>query len=161
MRRAIAAALIASTLLGGLSIARASEKASSEGESEAGGRNMDAPYLAVPVVRDGRLLNYLFVSVRFNIAPGVDLWRTREKAAFLRDALVRASHATALADANDPNALDRGRAIALYSGVARQVLGERTVQSVSIISSYSSRGGPPSEPPPAARAPASSHGGGH
>mgnify|MGYP000998082687 CR=1 FL=1 len=34
----------------------------------------------------------------------VDLWRTREKAHFLRDALVRASHANDLSDPNNINA---------------------------------------------------------
>jgi len=161
MKRAIAAALIATTLLTGLSLSRAAEASEKAGESETdGGRTMDAPYIAVPVIRDGLLRNYLFVSVRFNIAPGNDLWRTREKAHFLRDALVRASHANALADPNDPDALNQGRAIALYANVARQVLGAQAIQSVSILSSYSSRGRPgreaPQAPPPERQS-----GGGH
>src|SRR6185436_12785034 len=71
MKRAIAAALIASTLLAGLSNARATEHgkaAEPAGHGENGGgdvsRTMDAPFLAVPVIRDGQLVNYLFVSIR-------------------------------------------------------------------------------------------------
>jgi hypothetical protein len=162
MKRAIAAALIASTLLTGLSISRAAEAAEKSGESQNdAGRTMDAPYIAVPVIRDGLLRNYLFVSVRFNIAPGNDLWRTREKAHFLRDALVRASHTNALADPNNPDALNQGRAIALYANVARQVLGAQAIQSVSIISTYSSRGGSVREPPQAPPPERPSSGGGH
>ena len=142
MKRAIIAAMLASTLMAGLAAANppAAKTAGSNNEAEGSGRSMDAPYLAVPVVREGRLVNYLFVSVRFEIAPGVDLWRTRERAHFLRDALVRACHANQLATAADNNVLDEARAIALFRQTAAQVLGANTVGRVSIVSSYSSLG---------------------
>jgi hypothetical protein len=142
MKRAIAMALLASTLLAGLANAQPSSHASAPHEEPDSGsaRAIDSPYLAVPVVRAGQLRNYLFVSVRIDIAQGVDLWRTREKAHFLRDALVRASHQNALADPNDDNALNEARAIQVYRAAAIQVLGERAVGPVSIIATYSSRG---------------------
>jgi hypothetical protein len=141
--RAIAAAMLASTLLAGLANASGpSEKAK---EEEAGGeqlssRSMDAPYLAVPVVREGQLVNYLFVSIRIEIAAGVDLWQTRERAHYLRDALVRASHGTDLADPEDNNALNEARALEVYRAAAVQALGERAVSGVSIVATYSSQG---------------------
>jgi hypothetical protein len=147
--RAVAAAMIASTLLAGLAISNAADaapKAKAKAESEEGedsqlsSRSMDAPYLAVPVVRDGVLANYLFVSIRIEIANGVDLWRTREQAHLLRDALVRASHAHDLSDPNDPSALNQLRAIEVYRAAAVATLGERAVGSVSIVSTYSSQG---------------------
>jgi hypothetical protein len=143
--RAIAAAMIASTLLAGLANASGGgEKAKAKGETEEGAstsaRSMDAPYLAVPVVRNGQLVNYLFVSIRIEIAAGVDLWRTRERAHFLRDALVRASHANDLVDPNDSNTLNEARAIEVYRAAAIQALGERAVGPVSIVATYSSQG---------------------
>lgn len=147
MKRAIAMALIASTLLAGLATSGAlasgsPAKAKSEGgEDAASARSMDAPYLAVPVVRDGQLTNYLFVSLRVEIANGVDLWATREKAHFLRDALVRASHANDLADPHDTNALNEARAVEVYRAAAIQALGARAVGGVAVVSSQSSRGG--------------------
>jgi hypothetical protein len=147
MKRAIAMAMIASTLLAGLAAAQPSggghgapAKAKAQDVDPSAARSMDAAYLAVPVVRDGQLVNYLFVSVRFEIAQGVDLWRTREKAQFLRDALIRACHRTSLARADDDNVLDQPRAIQVFRTTAVEVLGERAVGRVSIISSYSSRG---------------------
>jgi len=144
--RAIAAAMIASTLLAGLANASGSP-AKEKGKSEEGaeveeqsGRSMDAPYLAVPVVRDGVLVNYLFVSIRIQIAQGVDLWQTREKAHFLRDALVRASHANDLSDPQNNNALNEARAIQVYRAAAIQALGERAVAGVTIVQTYSSQG---------------------
>ena len=145
--RAIAAAMIASTLLAGLANAAGpSAKGKAKGEAEAGegaqtsSRSMDAPYLAVPVVRNGQLVNYLFVSIRIEIAQGVDLWRTRERAHFLRDALVRASHGNDLTDPNDSNALNEARAIEVYRAAAIQALGENAVGPVTVIATYSSQG---------------------
>jgi hypothetical protein len=142
--RAIAAALIASTMLAGLAVAAKAEegadtKTGTEG-AQLSSRSMDAPYLAVPVVRDGQLVNYLFVSVRIEISNSVDLWRTRERAHFLRDALVRASHAQDLSNPDDPNALNEARAIEVYRAAAVQALGERAVAGVGIVASYSSQG---------------------
>ena len=141
MKRAMIAAMIASTLMAGLAAANPPAKAPSSGTSNSG-RTMEAPYLAVPVTREGRLVNYLFVSVRFEIAPSVDLWRTRERAQFLRDALVRAAHANQLASAEDNNVLDEARALGVFRAAATQVLGAQAVGGVSIISSYSSLGAP-------------------
>ena len=150
MKRAIIMAMLASTLLAGLanSTALASgpaakAKGGDAGEGESGGataRSMDAPYLAVPVVRDGVLANYLFVSARVEIANGVDLWRTREKAHFLRDALVRASHSADLASEDDTNTLNEARALEVYRAAAVATLGAEAVANVSIVASYSSRG---------------------
>jgi hypothetical protein len=146
--RAVAAAMIASTLLAGLAVSNASgsapkaktaEKAEGEGE-QLSSRSMDAPYLAVPVVRNGLLANYLFVSIRVEIASGVDLWRTREQAHILRDALVRASHAHDLSDPNDPNAVNQARAIEVYRAAAVTALGEQAVGAVTIVATYSSQG---------------------
>ena len=145
MKRAIAMAMIASTLLAGLAAAQPSShgKAKDKGGAASAtesGRSMDAPYLAVPVLRDGQLVNYLFVSIRIEVPQGVDLWQTREKAHFLRDALVRAGHANQLADANDPNRLNETLAAQVFRAAAVQALGERSVGRVTIISTHSSRG---------------------
>lgn len=150
MIRAVAAAMIASTLLAGLAVAQpsgggghgpATKGKTKEGEGPAASsRSMDAPYLAVPVLRDGQLVNYLFVSIRIEISPQVDLWRTRERAHFLRDALVRASHSTDLSSPNDSNVLNEARALEVYRAAAIHALGERAVAGISIVASYSSQG---------------------
>jgi hypothetical protein len=141
--RAIAAAMLASTLLAGLANAAGPSpqaKAKEDGGDQLSSRSMDAPYLAVPVVRDGQLVNYLFVSVRVQISTGVDLWRTRERAHFLRDALVRASHTADLAEPGDNNSLNEARAIEVYRAAAVEALGERAVAGISIVATYSSQG---------------------
>ena len=136
IRRAFAAALIASTLLAGHGAAHAQPAANAEADSA---RTMDAAYIAVPVVREGRLVNYLFVSVRIDIAPNVDLWRTRERAHFLRDALLRAAHRTPLADAAHADQLHRPAALAAFRAAAQQALGAGAVRGVTIVAVNSSR----------------------
>jgi len=146
--RAIAAAMIASTLLAGLANASGggghADAAKEKGKEDEGAtttaRSMDAPYLAVPVVREGHLVNYLFVSLRIEITPQVDLWRTRERAHFLRDALVRASHSNDLADPHDNNALNEALALQVYRTAAIQALGDRAVGAIQIVATYSSQG---------------------
>lgn len=135
MKRVIAAAMIASTMLAGL---KASAQPAAPTAAEAS-RSMDAAYIAVPVVRDGVLVNYLFVTMRIDIAPQVDLWRTRERAHFLRDSLVRAAHRTSLADARRDDALNTPLAIQVFSAAAREALGANAVRNLTIQSAYSSR----------------------
>lgn len=149
MKRAMIMALMASTLLAGLANSGAlasgppakAKEGGEQGETATSTRSMDAPYLAVPVIRDGQLANYLFVSIRIEITDRVDLWATREKAHFLRDALVRVSHSADLANREDVNVLDEARAIAAYRAAAIETLGERAVGPITIVASYSSRGG--------------------
>ncbi|MBL8552400.1 MAG: hypothetical protein JNJ73_20590 [Hyphomonadaceae bacterium] len=129
MRRAVAAAILATTLISGQGVARAQPAA----EAADTARTMDMTFIAVPVVRHGRLINYLFVSMRVEVANGVDLWRTRERAHFLRDALVRAAHQNDLADAARDDQLDRPRAMAVFRAAAAEALGARAVGGLNIL----------------------------
>lgn len=97
--------------------------------------------LVTPVVRDGRLVNYLFINCRIQMAPGVDVWRAREKGHFLRDALIRAVHRRSLASPDRVDQLDQAAAQALITSVARQVLGAQSVASVQIVGVSSLRQG--------------------
>lgn len=111
---------------------------SAEGESA---RAMDVLNLIVPVVREGRLVNYLFVNARIQLAPGIDVFRTREKGHFLRDALLKAVHRRSVAAADRDDQIDSAAAQALILGVARQTLGPNVVRSVEILSVSTLRSG--------------------
>lgn len=113
-------------------------KASEEGESA---RAMDVLNLVTPVVRDGRLVNYLFINARIQLSPSVDLWSTREKGHFLRDALLKAVHRRSVAAATRDDQIDPVAAQALITTVARQTLGANAVRSVEILSVSSLRQG--------------------
>lgn len=111
-------------------------------EEKAGaGQFIAVQNLVTPVVRDGRLVNYLFINCRIQMAPGVDVWRAREKGHFLRDALIRAVHRRSLASPDRVDQLDQAAAQALITSVARQVLGAQSVASVQIVGVSSLRQG--------------------
>ncbi len=139
MFRALALALLL-TLAAPAPAALAEAKKAEEGESA---RAMDVLNLVVPVVREGRLVNYLFLNARIQLGPGVDLWGTREKGHFLRDALIKAVHKRSLAAADRDDAIDTAATQALISAVARQTLGANAVRSVEILSVSSLRQGRP------------------
>lgn len=106
-------------------------------------QSIDVQNLVVPVVRDGRLVNYLFLNARIEIAAGVDVWRQREKGHFLRDALIRAVHKRSLATADRFDQMDQAAARSLVDSVARQVLGPNVVASVQIVSVTTLKHQPP------------------
>ena len=111
-------------------------------EEKAGAeQSIDVQNLVTPVVRDGRLVNYLFINCRIQMAPGGDVWRAREKGHFLRDALIRAVHRRSLASPDRVDQLDQAAAQALITSVARQVLGAQSVASVQIVGVSSLRQG--------------------
>src|SRR3569623_1276651 len=83
--------------------------AASEGKAKAAAPTVLMSPVALPVIVDGRLANYIYVTLRLNLGPKVDPATMREKEPFFRDALVRAAHRTALWRAGDPNVLDEAK----------------------------------------------------
>ena len=62
--------------------------------------------VALPVIVDGKLANYIYVTLRLNLSPKADSAKLREKEPFFRDALLRAAYRTPLHKPDDPNSLD-------------------------------------------------------
>jgi hypothetical protein len=62
--------------------------------------------VALPVIVDGKLANYIYITLRLNLAPKADSGKLREKEPFFRDALLRAAYRSPLHKADDPNSLD-------------------------------------------------------
>lgn len=60
--------------------------------------------VALPVVSDGHLVNYIYVNLRLTLSPKADADKLREKEPYFRDALVRAAHRTRLAPAKTTTA---------------------------------------------------------
>lgn len=104
-------------------------------------RAVDVLNLVVPVVREGRLVNYVFINARIQLAPGTDVWRARDKGHFLRDALLKAVHRQSIADSVRDDAVNPAATQSLIAAVARQVLGANAVRSVEILSVSSLRQG--------------------
>lgn len=138
MVRALVLALLLAVAAPAPAVWAAAEKKSEEGESA---RAMDVLNLVVPVVREGRLVNYVFVNARIQLANGVDPYRTREKGHFLRDALIKAVHRRSIAAADRDDNIDPAATQAVFTATARQILGANAVRSVEILSVSSLRPG--------------------
>lgn len=127
-RRLLLAITVLSLAAGAAPVAGAAE----EGGRKEVGQYVDLLPVGMPVVVDGQLLNYVFVSVRLNLAPGADTARWRAKEPFFRDALVRAGHATPFVVPNDLEKIDAAKLTAAMMRDAVAITGPGVVRSVVV-----------------------------
>ena len=104
-------------------------------ESKSAGQYIDVSPVALPVIVKGRLINYVFVTVRLNLAGGADPVALRIKEPYLRDALVRVAYRTPF---TDPKSYTRLNEAAIKAAMAREavrIIGPRAVTTVEITNS--------------------------
>ncbi len=96
---------------------------------------VDIQLVSMPVTVDGRLSNYLYVSVRLIVADGLDAWKVREQSHWVRDAIVRGAHSgPSVGMAQDINKLDEAVVIALVRDVVDETLGPEAITDIRITS---------------------------
>ena len=101
-----------------------------------GPRTIEMSQVAMPVTREGRLLTYLFVTIRVDVAEGVDIWVTRERNHFLRDAVVRAAYRQPMANPDRLGELIEPTATNTFRAAVVEALGTRAVRAVTIPRVY-------------------------
>ena len=121
---ALAPALLAATA------AQASEPA----KKDAGGQYVDLSPIALPVVVGGKLINYVFVSLRLNLSPTADSVKLRAKEPWYRDAMVRAGHRTPFTNPKNYLVLDEARLKATLLREAGAISGARNFTSAAVLS---------------------------
>jgi hypothetical protein len=114
--------------------AQASGGGGGEGGKESGGQYVDLSPVALPIVLNGRLINYVFVQVRINLTPSADAPKIREKEPWFRDALVRAGHRTPFTKATDYTVVDEARMKAALMREAGAIVPARNLLSVALVS---------------------------
>lgn len=100
--------------------------------SSAAGQHVDLQALAIPVVRDGRLVNYVFVQIRLSLSGKADPTALRAKAPYFRDALVKAAHRRSFADPKDPTRVDEAALQAAAFQEATRIAGPGLVASAKV-----------------------------
>jgi len=131
-RRLLAAlplAVLASAALAGAPLAGAAEA----DPKPAAGQYVDLSPVALPIVINGRLINYVFVYVRVNLTPSADAIHLRDKEPFFRDALVRMGHRTPFSVPTDYTRLDEARLKAAFFPAAAAIAGPGMVASIEIM----------------------------
>jgi hypothetical protein len=98
------------------------------------GQYVDLSPVALPIVVDGRLVNYVFAYVRINLTLRANSVKLREKEPFFRDALVRAAHRTPFTKAGDYSVVDEARLSAVMMREAAAITGPGMVKSVVVTS---------------------------
>jgi len=128
LRRALIAALV--TLCA--TQAHAFEK-KDEGKGDVG-QYVDLQTVGLPIVSQGRLVNYVFVYIRINLTSGANAARLREKEPFFRDALVRVGHRTPFTNPADLSAVDTAKLTAALTREATAIAGPGQIRSVVVTS---------------------------
>ena len=98
------------------------------------GQYVDLSPVGLPIVANGRLLNYVFVYVRINLTSGANVSKLREKEPFFRDALVRAGHRTPFVLPSDYNKINVPALTATLHREAAAITGPGQVRSVVVTS---------------------------
>jgi len=106
--------------------------------ASAAGQYVDIQPVGLPIVVDGRLVNYVFVHVRLNLTAGANTTKWREKEPFFRDALVRAGHRTPFTRPDDYQKIDTARLTEALMREALAIAGQGVVRS-AVVTSEASR----------------------
>jgi len=138
-RRLLPSLPLVSLLLLAVAAPAAASAKKPDTKSEQVGQFVDLQPVALPIVVDGRIVNYVFVGVRLNLTANADTswWRAREP--HFRDALVRAGHQTPFTLAADHSKIDAPRLTASLMQAASAITGPNVIRSVAITSQASSR----------------------
>lgn len=104
------------------------------GDAPSGGQSLSMPGVGLPIITEGRLRNYVFVSLRLHLGGSATPETMRAKEAFLRDALVRAGHRTPFVVADDWTRIDAAALSASLMRSATTIAGRGSVTRVEVVS---------------------------
>jgi hypothetical protein len=111
------------------------------------GQYVDLQPVALPIIVNGQLMNYVFVYLRVNLTG--DVSRLRSKEPFFRDALVREAYRTPFVIPGDWQRVDERKLNAIMLRDARSIVGAEAVSSVIVTSQAPQRRVAPPRPIPA------------
>lgn len=97
-------------------------------------RAVDMRMVPMPVIRQGRLQHYMFVSMRLMVEEGYDTWQVREQSHRLRDAVVRAAHRPQAPVTDATGALDRDGVIAMVRAATAAVVEADRIEDIIFTS---------------------------
>lgn len=137
MIRTLCSALLAAAFLAAAPPPPAEAAGAPAKKEESGESTFDMPGVVAPVSRGGKLVNYIFLNIRLEFAPNAPSTKLRERAHFMRDALILALHKTDISQPGNPGRIDEARASALILRTLEAQEGKGLIKSVSFISADS------------------------
>jgi hypothetical protein len=95
--------------------------------------------VALPIIVGGRLLNYVFVSIRLELMSKADGAAVRAKEQFFRDDLVRVGHRTPFVRMDDYTQVDEAKVRAELMRFASSVVGPGVLKNAVITKQVSQK----------------------
>jgi hypothetical protein len=142
-----------SLLLGGFVLAAhpalaSDKKKAKEGEGEPKADPViKLQAMALPIIADGRVMNYVFVELSLTLAPHTEATAFAGKEPLLRDKIVRLAHRTPFTRPDSYVALDEPRLKAAVLREAVALAGAGKIASVTVIKQTpKNRVAPPAKP---------------
>ena len=89
--------------------------------------------VALPIVVEGRLVNYVFVTIRLSVSRNADAPKMRAMEPFFRDALVRAAYRSPFVRSDNYTILDDSRLKASLLRDANTIAGAGMVTGAQIV----------------------------
>ena len=102
-------------------------------------QTMSLEAVALPIIVDGQLINYVFCSITLVLAPNADGSKVRAKEQYFRDDLVRTGHRTPFTLPNTYAKVDEAKVRAEILRFAPSVVGPGVVQSANITKQSSQK----------------------
>lgn len=133
-RRLLLAAVCASCGVWAAGPALASAK---KEKKEGGEQALDPTYklgsMSIPIIYNGRIVNYVFVALTLRLTSGVEVQAFKDKEPALRDAIVRAAYRTPFTRADTWKEVDGPRLTGFVMGQCASLFGKGKVASVEIV----------------------------
>lgn len=116
-----------------LAVVATSALAAGGGEEKKPENFVNLAPVALPIVVNGKVVNYVFTQLRLNLNPSADSAKWRSKEPYFRDAIVRAGHRTPFTLATDYTKIDEARVKAVLLREATAITGPKVVTSVTVL----------------------------
>jgi hypothetical protein len=108
-----------------------------EKKKEGGEQALDPTYklgsMTIPIIYNGRIVNYVFVALTLKLTSGVEVESFKDKEPALRDAIVRAAYRTPFTRADTWKEVDGPRLTSFVLGQCAVLFGKGKVASVEIV----------------------------
>ncbi len=96
------------------------------------GSNLYLSTVGVPIISNGRLMNYILVRLSLTLRPGTDVSHLTEKEPYFREALVRLAYRTRLNPTDSLNRVDPALISAKMLPICQSIAGPNVVTAVEI-----------------------------
>lgn len=129
--------LLLAAVMGVCALSAAAPALASEKKKEGEGQALDPTYklgsMTIPLIVNGRIVNYVFVAMTLKLASGTEVEAFKDKEPELRDAIVRAAYKTPFTRADTWKEVDGPRLTGFVLGQCNALFGKGKVASVEIV----------------------------